>query len=1149
MESVVPPFSQWIQNIRCDITNILQRFKNVGIHRSKVAGLFNQLNAFSNQLKNKKFPNTPPNPSESGKLRVALKLISLIRELIKTFDKANAINSIKKDGPEAIVEMLKNFRIQLGEAVVSLKIVPQSPFPIDKNQIEIDDANDAKQIIKIITQYLDENKGIDSKEQDILTKRLSEYKEILNNSPDANDDEEEEDQKDRIVPPDELQQRIKPVQKYALNHADFQSQKKIGSGAFADVFMGIQKSTNKVVAIKQLQVKEFTEESLAMYLREVEIMGDLKHFAVLPFIGVTVKPPYWIITEFMSGGGLFQRIHGKTNKLDGTKKTIIALGIAYAMEYVHSKNYIHRDLKSLNILLDEDDYPYVCDFGISRIIANTTMTGTLGTPQWMAPEVISSQRYDSKADVYSYGVILWELLMNEVPFRGLQPVQVMMSVVSRKNRPMIPPDMQGNLAKFIKACWDHDPKVRPAFDAIVAAFESGKINYPGTNQDTVNAYRARFIKTLQNNKKLPQKMPIQKTPGASGKEISIDSLISQLISPSTAEAAAQTIAKYLMDKNQQAFAKKLLENPQTMPDLIKACDLCESPEMASHIIRIFTALSHFPNVIKPILIQKVIGIYVHFGTTQMTEILEFFNLNMKLLSDIKLNGTILDKFASFLKSSDVSLRVQATNLLVLMIEKKVYAKPESLKEILSIVIQNIESSATPALVLPSLKIIKMMIPYQELFEVFTENHIFASTVSIFTSKFVDEKIYVEASSIFKLIIDTVKGKSKVILTQEDVELILRSLQTVPKTLPKNVLPLYIGALSSLLQLKVFYSTIGKDPKNEHSRSFESFLLNCQSDEATVLCLKICFALLCDQETQSKMAIIAKTSYIKLMTSSSDNVANLAAACLIQSTLDIKMILNDQVSAFLKKALSTSGKGQMELNALRLCGAFSSTFEGAQFLENEKISTLIAQFISNVKKYDAKDNKNLKNKLAVMAISSYSKVYPTSKVTIGLINDIIELLHQRDILMYTTTFLSNAVIHPSGAELVSKNFDTVAKCLSMINDSTKADGKSEDDTQNVYVIFQLVKIMDRVVTSPEAVQNIKNVNTITQIYEDAKYHFNDVLFNPYLELVSNLSCTQCGKEALKKSNIVESLNNKMNTMKKDDFRKFMILRIIARNSNN
>ena len=384
---------------------------------------------------------------------------------------------------------------------------------------------------------------------------MSEYKEILNNSPDANDDEEEEDQKDRIVPPDELQQRIKPVQKYALNHADFQSQKKIGSGAFADVFMGIQKSTNKVVAIKQLQVKEFTEESLAMYLREVEIMGDLKHFAVLPFIGVTVKPPYWIITEFMSGGGLFQRIHGKTNKLDGTKKTIIALGIADGMEYVHSKNYIHRDLKSLNILLDEDEYPYVCDFGISRIIANTTMTGTLGTPQWMAPEVISSQRYDSKADVYSYGVILWELLMNEVPFRGLQPVQVMMSVVSRKNRPMIPPDMQGNLAKFIKACWDHDPKVRPAFDAIVAAFESGKINYPGTNQDTVNAYRARFIKTLQNNKKLPQKMPIQKTPGASGKEISIDSLISQLISPSTAEAAAQTIAKYLMDKNQHVLAE------------------------------------------------------------------------------------------------------------------------------------------------------------------------------------------------------------------------------------------------------------------------------------------------------------------------------------------------------------------------------------------------------------------------------------------------------------------------------------------------------------------------------------------------------------------------------------------------------------------
>jgi serine/threonine protein kinase len=123
----------------------------------------------------------------------------------------------------------------------------------------------------------------------------------------------------------------------------------------------------------------------------------------------------------MSGGCLFNRLHAKQGaNLDATKRTIIALGLAYSLEYFHAKKMIHRDIKSLNVLLDADDYPKLCDYGMSRTIATDgAMTGGAGTSQWMAPEVLNSDPYDEKSDVYSYGILRWEILTSDVPFRGL----------------------------------------------------------------------------------------------------------------------------------------------------------------------------------------------------------------------------------------------------------------------------------------------------------------------------------------------------------------------------------------------------------------------------------------------------------------------------------------------------------------------------------------------------------------------------------------------------------------------------------------------------------------------------------------------------------------------------------------------------------
>jgi serine/threonine protein kinase len=152
---------------------------------------------------------------------------------------------------------------------------------------------------------------------------------------------------------------------------------------------------------------------------------------------------------------------------------------------------IHRDLKSLNLLVDADWNVKVSDFGLSRFKALTSsglMTAQCGTFHWMAPEVIAGHKYTEKADVYSFGIDMWELLTRAIPFTGLQPMQVKcvvtstfhidsrlvavfvrsfsqvaMAVLTRGLRPAIPPDCPRDYALLMEACWQTEPELRPTF--------------------------------------------------------------------------------------------------------------------------------------------------------------------------------------------------------------------------------------------------------------------------------------------------------------------------------------------------------------------------------------------------------------------------------------------------------------------------------------------------------------------------------------------------------------------------------------------------------------------------------------------------------------------------------------------------------------
>lgn len=153
----------------------------------------------------------------------------------------------------------------------------------------------------------------------------------------------------------------------------------------------------------------------------------------------------------------------------------VASGAARGMNYLHCGRpaVLHRDLKSANILLDESYNAKVADFGLSRLTAKTrSMTGNCGTVQWMAPEVLASETYAEPCDVYSYGIILWELLVRQCPYEGMSAIQCALAVLNNDSRPEIPQWCPPAFAALIASCLRKDPASRPTFSQILRALDA-----------------------------------------------------------------------------------------------------------------------------------------------------------------------------------------------------------------------------------------------------------------------------------------------------------------------------------------------------------------------------------------------------------------------------------------------------------------------------------------------------------------------------------------------------------------------------------------------------------------------------------------------------------------------------------------------------
>ncbi|KAG8066223.1 hypothetical protein GUJ93_ZPchr0004g39278 [Zizania palustris] len=253
---------------------------------------------------------------------------------------------------------------------------------------------------------------------------------------------------------------------------ELELKERVGAGSFGTVYRADWHGSD--VAVKVLTDQGVGEAQLKEFLREIAIMKRVRHPNVVLFMGAVTKCPHLsIVTEYLPRGSLFRLINKASagEALDLRRRLRMALDVAKGINYLHCLNppIVHWDLKTPNMLVDKNWSVKVGDFGLSRFKANTFVSSksVAGTPEWMAPEFLRGEPSNEKCDVYSFGVILWELLTTQQPWSGLSPAQVVGAVAFQNRRLTIPQDTVPELAALVESCWDDDPRQRPSFSSIV----------------------------------------------------------------------------------------------------------------------------------------------------------------------------------------------------------------------------------------------------------------------------------------------------------------------------------------------------------------------------------------------------------------------------------------------------------------------------------------------------------------------------------------------------------------------------------------------------------------------------------------------------------------------------------------------------------
>ncbi|XP_056343684.1 mitogen-activated protein kinase kinase kinase 21 isoform X3 [Oenanthe melanoleuca] len=276
----------------------------------------------------------------------------------------------------------------------------------------------------------------------------------------------------------------------SLTEIDFQHlelQEIIGVGGFGKVYRATWRGREVAVKAARQDPDEDITATAESVRQEAKLFSMLRHPNIIALHGVCLREPnLCLVMEFARGGSLNRALAAAPGAAAARGGRRIpphilvnwAVQIARGMLYLHDEAIVpilHRDLKSSNILLLEKmEHDDICnktlkitDFGLAREWHRTTKMSAAGTYAWMAPEVIKSSMFSKGSDIWSYGVLLWELLTGEVPYRGIDGLAVAYGVAVNKLTLPIPSTCPEPFAKLMKECWEQDPHIRPSFALIL----------------------------------------------------------------------------------------------------------------------------------------------------------------------------------------------------------------------------------------------------------------------------------------------------------------------------------------------------------------------------------------------------------------------------------------------------------------------------------------------------------------------------------------------------------------------------------------------------------------------------------------------------------------------------------------------------------
>ncbi|EFJ09179.1 hypothetical protein SELMODRAFT_160379 [Selaginella moellendorffii] len=267
---------------------------------------------------------------------------------------------------------------------------------------------------------------------------------------------------------------------------------KLGEGAHGKVYEG--KYRDLSVAVKIIQVGDTPEDvakARSRFVREVAMLSKVQHKNLVKFIGACEEPMV-LVTELLSGNSLRKYlVNLRPHRMELEQAITFALEIAQVMDCLHANGIIHRDLKPDNLLLTADQKSVkLADFGLAREESVTEMmTAETGTYRWMAPELYSTvtlrngekKHYNQKVDVYSFAIVLWELLTNRMPFEGMSNLQAAYAAAFKNVRPSHPESekLPEELVFILQSCWAEDPSVRPNFAQVVRMLTAFLFSLPG----------------------------------------------------------------------------------------------------------------------------------------------------------------------------------------------------------------------------------------------------------------------------------------------------------------------------------------------------------------------------------------------------------------------------------------------------------------------------------------------------------------------------------------------------------------------------------------------------------------------------------------------------------------------------------------------